>query len=252
MEIADWSIFLTAVVISSYVQAVTGFGMGMLMIAIVGACHIVTLPVLAAVVSLVSGINVWFSLKGNLHFVEKRLLFWLVLGQLPAVGIGVWLSTKLDRDAVWLLELLLGIFISFSSCAMMLRSKVGYSVSGNLFTSGAGFAGGIIGGLFAASGPIISLFVYRQPIAMAAIRATLLSFFAVATLSRTGVVAYQGGLTLVVWHMALAGFPLTVFGVWLGRVLPPRLSEDRLKRFVFVTLFFVGLYIILTATYLRD
>ena len=249
MEIMDWIIFLTAVVFSSYVQAVTGFGMGILLMAIIGACHIVSLPVLAAVVSLVSGINVWFSLRGNLHFVQKRLLFFLVLGQLPAVGVGVWLGNRLDRDAVWLLELMLGIFITISSCAMLLRSKSSATVSGAFPAVGAGFAGGIIGGLFAASGPVISLFMYRQPIRMAVIRATLLSFFAIAILSRTAIVAHQGGLTSVVWNMVFVGLPLTLFGAWLGRVGPPPVSEDRLKHLVFVTLFFVGLYIIVTATY---
>ncbi|HBK17026.1 MAG TPA: hypothetical protein DDZ38_00200, partial [Gammaproteobacteria bacterium] len=37
-----------------------------------------------------------------------------------------------------------------------------------------GFLGGTLGGMFAASGPIIGWFGYRQPLPVGAIRATLL------------------------------------------------------------------------------
>ena len=247
MDATIWLVLASAVFIGSYVQSVVGFAIGMVVMAVGGASGVVSLPVLTAVVSIISFVNIVVALRGHLHFVDRRNLGRLVAGQLPAVFAGVALITVLDRDARWVLELLLGIFIVAGSVSMVIRPISLAKVSSGRAWIAAGAAGGLMGGMFSASGPVIGWFMYRQPLALVVSRATMLVFFGLATLLRTVIVAAQGGLTLEVWRLSLIATPLVILGAYLGRIAPPRLSEAALKRAVFVLLLLIGVYIICRA-----
>jgi uncharacterized membrane protein YfcA len=248
MEISAWLIFLGAVFVGSYVQAVTGFAMGMIVIAVVGASQTIALPVLTAAASLITMVNVVLALRGRTMHIHKPLFGWLAIGQLPAIWIGVWLLSVLDQQAAGLLQLLLGAFITLGSLSMMLRPRPLAQVSSPLVCSVAGFAAGVVGGLFSASGPIMGWFNYRQPLAVAVIRSTLLCSFALTTTTRTVVVGVQGGLTAEVWWLSALALPLVIGGTWLGRQAPPPVSDEVLKQLAFALLLAMGVWILATAS----
>ncbi len=247
MEPTSWLIFAGAVFVASYVQSVIGFAMGMIVMAIVGASDAVSLPDLTAAVSIISFVNIVVALKGHVAVVHRRVLGWLIVSQIPAVILGLFLLTLLDREAQAVLRFLLGLFIAGGSLSTMIRPASQAAVSGRLSCVVAGFSGGIIGGLFSASGPVIGWFLYRQPLALVTIRATMLCFFGLGTFSRTVIVGYQGGLGSTVWWLSAIAFPLVVLGAWLGRVRPPQLLDATLKRAVFFLLFVLGLFIMASA-----
>ncbi len=244
MDFAAWAVFLGAVFLGSYVQAVTGFAMGMIVIAVVGASELIALPVLTAAASLITMVNVALALKGHLHQLHRGLFFWLALGQVPAIWIGVALLEVLDRDARALLQLLLGLFITLGSLSMMLKPAPLKAVSSPVICTGVGLAGGVIGGMFSASGPVLGYFNYRQPLEVAVIRATLLCSFALTTTTRTVVVGASGGLTAEVWWLSLFALPLVVAGTWLGREVPPPVSDATLKQMAFALLLAMGVWIL--------
>lgn len=247
MDILGWFVFLASVLVGSYVQAVTGFAMGMIVIAVVGASELIGLPVLTAAASLITMVNVALALRGQLHHLHRTLFGWLAAGQLPAIWLGVWLMTTLDRDAQWVLQLLLGAFITIGSLSMMLRPQPKAQVSAPWACWGVGVAGGLFGGMFSASGPIMGWFSYRQPLELASIRATLLCVFALSTSTRTVVVGFQGGLTRDVWLLALCAVPLVILGTWAGREMPPPVADATLKQMAFGLLLLMGLWILATA-----
>ncbi len=231
----------------SYVQSVSGFAMGLIVIAVVGASGIISLPVLTAAASLITVVNVVVALKGHTQHIDRRIFFWLAAGQLPAIGVGVWILTWLNRDAQNVLELLLGLFITLGSLSMMLKPRPLVSPSPNWACMTAGLAGGVIGGMFSASGPIMGWFNYRQPLPLAIIRATLLCSFALTTSTRTLVVGLQGGLTEEVLWLSAAAVPLVVLGTWLGREMPPPVSDETIKQGAFALLLVVGVWILANA-----
>jgi len=249
MDGAGWMIFLGAVFAGSYVQSVSGFAMGLIVIAVVGASGVISLPVLTAAASLITMVNVAVALKGHTQHIDRRIFLWLAAGQLPAIGLGVWVLTWLDRDAQSLLELLLGLFITLGSLSMMLRPRPLMGPSPNWACFAAGLAGGVVGGMFSASGPIMGWFNYRQPSPLAIIRATLLCSFALTTTTRTLVVGVQGGLTGEVLWLSAVALPLVVLGTWLGRVLPPSISEEAMKRGAFGLLLVLGVWILIGAAF---
>jgi uncharacterized membrane protein YfcA len=130
---------------------------------------------------------------------------------------------------------------------MMLRPHSKSAVSPWYSSLGAGIAGGIVGGMFSASGPVLGWFNYRQPLPLNAIRATLFASFALTTLLRTVVVGSQGGLTSDVWLYSALALPLVVAATWLGRHFPPALPEVSMKRLAFGLLVMMGLWIIVSA-----
>jgi uncharacterized membrane protein YfcA len=247
MELSAWLIFLLTVFVGSYVQAVTGFAMGMIVIAVVGASQTIELPVLTAAASLITMVNVAVALRGRTAHIHKSLFGWLAVGQLPAIGVGVWLLTMLDEQAQSLLQLLLGGFITLGSLSMMLRPRPLTHVSPPLSCATAGVAAGLIGGMFSASGPVMGWFNYRQPLDVAVIRSTLLCSFALTTATRTLLVGVTGGLTVEVWWLALLALPFVIAGTWLGREAPPPVSDDTLKQLAFALLLAMGVWILATA-----
>jgi len=247
MEPAAWLVFLGAVFVGSYVQAVTGFAMGMIVIAVVGASGLIPLPVLTATASLVTIVNVTLALKGHLGHVNRAVFVWLAVGQLPAIWLGVGLLAVLDRDAERLLQVLLGSFITLGSLSMVLRPSPLARVSSPPVCALVGVAGGVIGGLFSASGPILGYFNYRQPLPVVTIRATLLCSFALTTVTRTLVVGAEGGLTADVGWLAAFALPLVIGGTWLGREVPPPVADETLKRLAFGILLVLGVWILVGA-----
>jgi uncharacterized membrane protein YfcA len=242
MDATTLGVFLLAALVGSYVQSVTGFAMGMIIIAVTVGGGLMGVPVITAVVSLISLVNIALALQGHGHHLQRRLLLWLAVGLVPATGIGVLVLELLDARSQRTLELLLGLFIVGGSLSMMLRPVPLARVSRAGPCLLAGFAGGLLGGMFSASGPVMGWFNYRQPLPVAQIRATLLGCFALTTTMRTLVVGLGGGLTGDVWVLVATALPLVLFGTWCGRRFAPPLSEDALKRCAFGLLLIMGVW----------
>jgi uncharacterized membrane protein YfcA len=244
VSLSALSVFLIVVLIGSYVQAVAGFAMGMLIIAVITAGGLFDILTITAVVSLVSFANIALSLHGHYHLVHGGVLRGLCIGQLPAVLAGFWLLQRMSGTALSLLEFMLGAFIVAGSLSMMLRPQPRATVSGNAQCLLAGFGGGVLSGLFAASGPVIGWFTYRQPLPVTEIRATLLGFFAVTTVFRTALVGFGGGFTKEVLVLAALGLPAVFVGTGVGRRWPPAVGESGMRRLAFGMLLVMGIWII--------
>ncbi|MEQ8692628.1 MAG: sulfite exporter TauE/SafE family protein [Pseudomonadales bacterium] len=247
MEVSSWLLFLVTVLIGSYIQAVAGFAMGMIIVAVAGALRIMDVPTLGAVVSLMTIVNVAIALHGHVRHVHRRLFLWLGVGQIPAIFIGLQLMLWLDGSTRWVLEMCLGVFIFAGGLSMFLRPHPWPRVSNPAFTWLVGTCGGLVGGMFSASGPVLGWFGYNQPLPLAAIRATLLASFVLTTATRTVMVGATGGLTETVLTYAAIGLPAVVLGTWLGRRFTPPVSEVAIKQAAYLLLLAMGIWILATA-----
>ncbi|MEM9622605.1 MAG: sulfite exporter TauE/SafE family protein [Pseudomonadota bacterium] len=239
--------FLIVVFLGSYIQSVAGFAMAMLIVAVMGGFRLVELPVLAATVSLLTMVNVALALRGSLGQIQGRVFVWLAVGQVPAILIGVYIMQWLDANVLTGLEICLGLFITLGGLFMLLKPQPWKQVAGRTACVGTGVAGGLMGGLFGASGPVLGWFGFSQPLPLAAIRATLLACFALTTVVRTGVVWSSGGLTAEVLSLALLGAPVVVVGTLAGRYLAPPVHESAIKRMAHMLLLAMGIWILLRA-----
>jgi uncharacterized membrane protein YfcA len=101
--------------------------------------------------------------------------------------------------------------------------------------------------MFSASGPVLGLFGFSQPLPLAVIRATLLASFLLVTSSRTVMVGWRGELTETVLVTVLLALPVVLVGTWLGRTMAPPVSEATLKKAAFWLILIMGVWVGVTA-----
>ena len=236
-------IFLLITLLGSYIQAVAGFAMGMLIVAVAGGLRLVEIETLAAVVSILSLTNSALSLWGQTQHVHWRLFVWLAAGQLPALVLGLYFLDHLGANSRWLLELCLGLFLTMGALGMLLKPKPLQHVSPSWVAWLTGLCGGTLGGMFSASGPVLGLFGFSQPLPLNVIRATLLSSFLLVTSSRTLMVGWRGELTEPVLLIVAMALPVVLIGTWWGRIFAPPVSDAALKRAALWLILVMGVWV---------
>ena len=244
MDTTDFVIFLIAVFLGSYVQGITGFALGIVVMAIMAVATTIPVAPLAAAISLLALFNVLVALPGQHRDIDWRLFLGLTIGQIPGILIGLWLLDFLSSSSVEILELILGIFIVAGSLTLALRSRMQAERSRGFTASIAGFFGGLAGGMFAASGPVTGWYAYRQPMSVSVIRSSLLAGLLVTTLCRTTLVAFDGQITTEILFLVGLAVPVVALGTMLARRYRRVLSESQTRRFAFGFLCVVGCWII--------
>lgn len=243
-------VFLLAALLGAFVQTVTGFALGMVLIALAAGLQLVSIPVLTATVSILSLVNVSIALRRD--YKKVHVGFWglVTLGQIPAIGVGFALMRVLSDDATVVLQLLLGMFVLGGSLSMMRENAVIARVSPKPVRVIAGVAGGLCGGMFSASGPVMGWFLYRQPLPVEVIRPTLLACFGLTTSVRTIIVGATDGFNQEILELAAASIPMVALGTWLGGKYVGRIEPDTLRRVAFGLLTVMGALIVLRSSWL--
>ncbi len=111
-----------------------------------------------------------------------------------------------------------------------------------------GFAG-ILGGLFATAGPPISYLMYRQPVSLNVIRASLLGIFVFSCLSRIGITTLAGQVTMEMIWLSAFGLPCVFITTLLAKRYPPNVSPETIKRVAMVLLLLSGVSLALKAMF---
>lgn len=238
--------FAGLVLVAAYVQTVSGFALGLIVMGAVGALHLAPIAFTALVVSALSLVNVVSALWGRWHDVDRRILRTAAAAMVPAVLGGLALLDWLQSAWVDGLRGLLGGFILTGGLLLMLRPHPRVRPS-PLWKAGLwGGVAGLFGGLFSTAGPPIVFHLYREPVAIPVIRSTLLAFFAATTLVRIGVTGAAGAIdgTVLIW--IAAGLPAVLAGTWAGRRFPPHLPDPVMRRTAFVLLAGLGLALLLS------
>lgn len=108
MELPVLLAILATIAVGTYFQTVTGFGLGIIVIGLTVSLNLVSLPVIAAVVSIVTLFNCLVALMGKPLLGELKILVVLVIGIIPGVSMGVFLLDELSDSATNILRGLLG------------------------------------------------------------------------------------------------------------------------------------------------
>ncbi len=248
-DLEIWRIvaFLALIALGSFTQAFSGFALGLIVMGAVTALDIAPIPFTAGVISLVVVINGTTALHGHTKEIETGSLVPILLGLVPGVVVGFFLLSYLDTNLPALLRLLLGLFILVASVTMVFKPHPRQQMSGPLSHLAVGFGGGIFGGLFNTSGPPIIFLLYRQPLDVSAIRATLLSVFWIAATWRATLLMIDGGYSTDMLILTLLSLPIVIVTANLGRRLANRLPSLLMRRFAFSLLAILGAVLILPA-----
>ena len=238
-------VFLLIAGFAGYFQTVTGFGLGMLVMGLVGGMGVLPMTSVVAVISLMTLVNCAIALPGRLHFVNWPTVLAVLLGLLPSLVLGVWLLNYLSVSASVAMQMLLGVVIVYGGLALLIKPRYQQKISSprsfTLFSS----VSGLFGGLFEIAGPPLIYHYYRQPLAINCIRHTLLLLFGLASGARTGLVISTGQMTTDIVLLTAWALPAVVIGTWLGRRWAPPLSVQAMRRLVCLVLLLIGLSLII-------
>jgi uncharacterized membrane protein YfcA len=247
MSLAALCAFLALVALGAYVQTLTGFAFGLVVMGGVGITGLLPLPEAAIAVSLLVLVNAAQVLARGWRDVGRRELALMLLGSLPLLPAGYALLEWLADSNLAALQLVLGCAIVLSAFQLITAAGRRATRSGDASFLGFGAVAGLMGGLFSTAGPPVVFHMYRQPFPHARIRETLVSVFAANALLRLGIVAAQGQLTAAPALGALAAAPMVVAATYAARRWPPALSPKGIRRIVFVLLALSGLSLALPA-----
>jgi uncharacterized membrane protein YfcA len=226
----SWALlyFSVMVVIATAVQTITGFALGLILVALCTAFGVMSVIDCAAIVSLVSMMNTG-----------------LLLGLIPTLLLGFYWLDQVGRDQVSLLRTIIGAMVLVAGMTLMLRPSPYSSLSAKPIFFGSGLIGGLFGGLFSAAGAPIAYLMYRQPLAISVIRSSLLAVFFLSTFVRAVTGGFAGHYTPDVLIKTVIAAPVMLVTTMLIEPTLPAIPDQVVRRLVFLCLMALGLYLLL-------
>lgn len=243
---SDVAVFATLAFVAAYVQTLTGFAFGLLLMGALALTGLIPLPEAAIVVSLLTLANAAVVLARGWRDIAARPFLLSLAGGLPMIVVGYGLLTLL-ASSVSMLRLILGFAIIVSSLQLIRRPSPLVQLSGGPAFVFFGALGGLMGGLFSTAGPPLVFQFYRQPLPHRMVRETLVAIFSLNSLFRLGLVAVHGdwGNHALLW--TAAGLPAVLVSTYLARRWPPALSAHALRFAAFVLLVLSGVSLVTPA-----
>lgn len=237
-----WNIagFLLCVAIATSAQRMTGFALALILLGLTSLFDLAPLPDVANVATVLSIVNAAIVMRTAHRSVEWPMLRATMWGSVVGVGAGVALLGWLDATLVMLLRLLLGMVIVACAIVVLLRTRPLPQRSSNASFGGYGLLSGLLGGLFAASGPPLVYQFYRQPMELDALRDTLIGSLAVSSVLRLLMVVGTGRFSAHAWALSAMAVPLTMALTWWLQRHPVGWSRPTVLRLVCGLLLFTG------------
>ncbi|MCH8553045.1 MAG: sulfite exporter TauE/SafE family protein [Natronospirillum sp.] len=247
MDLLPTLLLLGIVALAAYVQTVTGFAFGLIVMGSAVLLNLAPVAMVAILISILSLFNCCLALYRNLGHFDREMVLLCSLSGAVTLILGVWALNVLSEHYVHWLQIILGVAIVTSSLLLIFRPRPQTRRSGKPSFLVFGGIAGLMSGLFSTSGPPLVFHFYRQPIAQRVIRDSLLMIFAITSVQRLVVVTWLGDLTVDVLVVALTAIPAVLGFTWLGRRFPPPVSDTALRRIAFTLLLLSGTSLCLSA-----
>lgn len=239
--------FLLVIAVASYLQALTGFALGIFALGGVIALNVSSLSTAAVVINVLMVTHVVLSLRHSWGIIDIKLLIITLLGIAPGTIGGLWLLQNISNDYFVFLQLILGLLIIGAGVTMCVRPKPRATLSPPYEFGLIGIVAGIFGGLYSIAGPPVVYLFYRQPLTVSQVRATLLAIFGLMSALRFIVVVLQAKVPAEAIHLSILSVPVVMaVSVFFSR-FPPSLPDVFVRRSAFVLLICLGAFISVTA-----
>lgn len=226
---------------AAWVQSLTGFAFGLILVGAIGLFQLIPLPEAAILSSLLVIFNGMMMLRRDWRAIDRQGFALLILGSLPGLLIGYGLLLYLATSALSALALILGALIIFAALQLLHRPEPRAQRSGLVSFVTTGMIGGIMGGLFSTAGPPIIWQMYRQPLTHVMVRSTLVAVFFINAVARLALVFASTGISVRVWLAAAGALPMVFLGTLLAQKFPPPVSSLILRRGAAALLLLSGL-----------
>ncbi|RDL46833.1 hypothetical protein BLJAPNOD_06351 [Ensifer sp. M14] len=241
MDTVSLAVLLLLAAGASYVQTLTGFALGLLMMGGVGLTGVVPLEDAAVLVGVLGIVNAVQVLAKGWRDIARREFLLVIFISLAFLVLGYWLLGLLLAASLDWLKLVLGAIIVLSSIQLLLQPAPLEKPSGPVSFLFFGAIAGVMGGLFSTAGPPLVYHFYRQPLRPVVIRETLVAIFAVNGVLRLLLVTGAGNIPSASLWWGLLCIPVVMGFTLLARRYPPPLTPIGMRRVAFSLLFLSGL-----------
>ena len=237
MDILTWVIVLSIIFISGIVKGTTGFGFALFSLPLLA--HFIPIKTLIPIITLFnlfSSVQIVYQLRS--YKLNRAVVMLSVMGILGVILGSLLLKFLPDH---WLKLLAASVLIVLSILFLVgYRFKVRKLRRGNAI---AGFISGILGGSTSVSGPPLALFLTSIKMETQRFRFTF-AWYSIITASvaifdyvKIGVVHVQ------TFKLFLAGAPLLVISVLLGKHISKKVSAKLFYKVIIVITLFAGIFL---------
>jgi uncharacterized membrane protein YfcA len=175
--------------------------------------------------------------------IDVKQIRWLIIGGLMAVPIGVSLIDWVNEA---ILKLILGIVLLIYVAFRLLKKEEFQPIPKRLGFF-FGFLGGLLGGVFNASGPPVVVYANSQRWEPDVFRINMQTYFlfngAIGIFSHFAAGNYTGD----VLYYILIAVPILIGGTFFGRWLAKFIDPNLFQYMVLILLLFLGIRLIMTA-----
>jgi len=216
----------------------SAFGFGEALVAVPLLAFRLPLPVAAPLAVLVSITVAAIVVAQDWNKIHLRSTGWLVLSSLFGIPPGLLLLKSSHQSGVK--ATLAVIIILFSIYSLIGRAPLQLQNDNLSLLATCGFTAGILGGAYGMNGPPLVVYGAMRGWSPQHFRATLQGYFLPASL--LGMVGYwlAGLWTSSVTHFYLFSLPVTLLGVYLGRVINHRLHSTAFFKYLYLGLAAIG------------
>lgn len=239
--------FLACVALASAAQGITGFALALILLGLTSLFHLAPLPDAANVATVLSLASAAVALRGSRRSLDRVVLRSTISGSVFGVAAGVALLAWLSANVVLVLRVLLGVVVIACALVVLLRARPLAQRSSPASFRAVGVLSGVLGGLFSAAGPPLVYQFYRQPMAIEAVRDTLVATLAAGAVIRLALVLASGQFSLRALGLSAASVPLAMGITWWLRRHPPAWRRQTVLQLVCALLVATGIGLIAPA-----
>tara|TARA_B110000263_G_C15302890_1_gene508891 strand:- start:678 stop:1475 length:798 start_codon:yes stop_codon:yes gene_type:complete len=237
-------LFLLLVALGAFIQTLTGFAMGVVIIVGATLLDLQAIALSAAIISLISLANTSVAMRENYKHVDIDYFRWLCCWLIPGLVVGVALLAYLSKNHYDILRMLLGALVIAAGILLIRKPPHYQERSTQTQAASFGLLGGVFGGLFSAGGSAFAYFLYRQPIELSVARATLLSVLLISTVIRTIMISLDGQITTEVLLTTLLAFPIVIVVTEVTGRYVSFFSDVMVRKMVVALMMIAGLFLL--------
>lgn len=224
-----------ALCLAAFTQGLTGFGFGMVAVALLPL--LVGLHDAQIIIAIMAGVVCAAAFAGTWRHFRLREGIWLVIGAAVGVPIGLW---ALFRFPAWVLLRSLGLLLCLFA-ASQLRAGNGKRIRiPHRLGFPIGIISGCLGGALNIGGPPAIAYAYSQPWRIEQTVSFLQAVFGISAAIRLALLIPSQMIHRQ--HILVSSLSLLpmVLATWTGSRLLRRVPQQKVRRFVFLFLFVMG------------
>lgn len=239
MVILNFMIIALITFAAALVQCTSGFGFGMVFMAVIPAIGLIDYKECAVISIIASMVLQFFAIIRLWRHINWKQVLLPVIPAFICGAIGVHVMVGLPQQTI---DLILGIFL-WALAAYMIFIAPRIVLSRNAATGlTAGAVSGIMGGLFAISGAPIAAYydaVVDEPLEY---QGTIQTFFFITSINLIVNDFLNGNLTVAMGTPTIIAIIACLLGTWVGLKIMQRLSMAGVRRITYCVMLVAGLY----------